>query len=405
MSRNNFNLSILAAVAFSILSFASTANAAIADFCWAGFYVPAGAQNGELSTEKTYPVFQRFFETFEKKETGLVHKLLKRLKWDELTYHGYVGVTKESAGEKTQQMENLSNTYGFFLTIDQLMPFEPDEITVFQKTFKTYSSYVFGSLNLFNMETRNLIHSRPFFVTYQGEDRLSSAKMIEYGMEQFCKKLADPSDKFTAKMLKDLQDYFGGEGEQKDAIRMISGSLRDTYGVLPVCDNCVRTTEDDLSDSSKERLRAFARYFFNAKMSQFKQVVPLPENRNEIQDSVHTFTVKTKEGDVRFSQSSYSGYDESGQTLLAVNVPEPKNQVKLALRYVVDKKDMNENAFGKRYNTILDICFIKAETGNKNICALPNVFEKTVTGSRKTSDVYYFNSLVNAISCMDEKIF
>ncbi len=405
MFGKRFLFSILWAIAFSTFFQPATANAAIADFCWAGFFVPAGAQDGELSPEKTVPVFEKFFDAFEKKETGLVHRLLNRLKWDEMTYHGYVGVTRESAGEKAQQMENLANTYGFFLTIDQLMPFEPDEVTVFQKTFKTYASYVFGSLNLFNMETRNLIYSRPFFVIYQGEENPSAAKMIEYGLEQFGKKLADPSDKFTAKMLADLQDYFGGEGEQKDAIRMFSGELKDTYGVLPVCENCVRTTEDDLTEVAKERLRTFARYFFNAQMSRFKQVVPLPEKQDKVQDSVHTFTVKTKEGDVRFSQVSYSGYDESGQTLLAVNIPEPKNQVKLALRYVVVKKPINENAFSKQYNTILDICFVRAETGSQDICALPNIFEKTVTGSRKTSDVYYFNSLVNAISGMDEQIF
>ena len=106
-----------------------------------------------------------------------------------------------------------------------------------------------------------------------------------------------------------------------------------------------------------------------------------------------------------FSQSAYSGYDESGQTLLTVNIPEPANQVKLSLRYVVEKRPIGENAFIKKYNTILDMCFIETQGGKKTICSLPNLFGKAVTGSRKTSDVYYFNSLVNAISGLSEEDF
>ena len=391
--------------AILILCAPSLAGAAIADFCWTGFFVPSETQDGELSAEKLHPVFEKFFDTFEKEETGVLHKLLNRLRWDEMTYHGYVGVTRDNAGEKRPQMENLSSAYGFFLTVDQLLPFEPDEVTVFQKTFKTYASYIFGSLNLFNMETRNLVYSRPFFVIYQGEERLSPVAMVGFGLEKFAAKLADPKDEFTVRMQRDLQDYFGDEGEQKEALRMATGELKNTYGVFPVCERCVRTTEQDLGDESKRRLRTFARFFFNVKMSDYKQVVPVPEKQQKVQDSVHTFTVKTKEGDVRFSQSAYSGYDESGQTLLAVNIPEPANQVKLSLRYVIEKTPIGENAFIKKYNTILDMCVVETRGGKKKICSLPNLFKKAVTGSRKTSDVYYFNSLVNAISGLSEEDF
>jgi hypothetical protein len=172
-----------------------------------------------------------------------------------------------------------------------------------------------------------------------------------------------------------------------------------------MCDRCVRTTEDDLGEDSKKRLRTFARYLFNVKMAEFKQVVPLPEKMDKVQDSVHTFTVKTKEGDVTYARSSFSGYDESGRTLFTVNVPEPANQVKLALRYVIETRAVGENAFVRKYNTILDICVVRSPTGEKEICALPNIFEKTVTGSRKTSDVYYFNSMINAVSGLDGDTF
>ena len=48
-------------VAMLIFSAPSLGNAAIADFCWTGFFVPSENQAGDLSPEKLHPVFEKFF--------------------------------------------------------------------------------------------------------------------------------------------------------------------------------------------------------------------------------------------------------------------------------------------------------------------------------------------------------
>ena len=383
---------------------------AVADFCWCGFLIPSLEDDHFLERRQVFPVFRKHARSFEEPENGAIHKLLKQLQWDEMTYYGYVGFLSGNSDKPSgasPQVENLTNTYGFFISIDQIIPFEPDEITVFEDSYKTYATYLFGSINLFNLETRNLLYSRPFLVTHQGKNRLTPPEMVDYSLKEFANRLADPQNRFTGKMLKDLQDYFGEKGEQKDAIRMVQGALADTFGVMPVCDRCVRTSadSDNLNEKSKKRLRHFARLFFNVKLADFKQVVMVPERHANIRQSVHTFVVQTKEGDVRFVESAFSNYDESGQTLLRINIPEPSNQIKLSLGYVVKELPVTENAVNRQYNTLLNILVRRPDTDKKEIHSLTNRFEKVITGSRKTSDVYYFNSLINAISGLNDNLF
>jgi hypothetical protein len=101
---------------------------------------------------------------------------------------------------------------------------------------------------------------------------------------------------------------------------------------------------------------------------------------------------------VRFTSTAYARYDESGQSLLQINIPAPAHRVKLSLRYLVRQIPINENAFSRQYNTLVDVLLEGRTPGERCVRSLPNRFEKTVTGSRKVSDVYYFNSLINAVS-------
>jgi hypothetical protein len=377
---------------------AQRARAAVADFFWCGFFVNPGAVENLPPGDALYPIFKRFASRFESPERGVIHGLLKRLQWDEMTFHGYVGLTGKADKAPAALMENLSNTYGFFLSLDQMISFEPDEITIFQDTFKTYTVYLFGALNLFNLESRNLIYSRPFVVTWQGKAPVAAPRMIAYALDEFSGRLADPANAFTAKMIADLQRYFGGVGEQKDALRMISGEWKDTYAVLPLCGGCVRSSANDLGRASMARLRAFARLYFNVRMAAFRQTLPCPESHGRLGEIVQTFVIKTKAGDVRFTAAPYARYDESGQSLLQINIPAPAHRVKLSLRYVVRQISANENAFKRQYNTLCDVLVEGPESGERLVRSLPNRFEKIVTGSRKVSDVYYFNSLINAVS-------
>jgi hypothetical protein len=385
------------------LSFCPPSESAVADFCWCGFIVAPSVHENSLAAETLSYIFEKHRARFERKEVGIIHQMLKKIQWDEMTYHGYVGQTGPSF--KSTVLENLSNTYGFFLSIDQILPFEPDEVTLFEKTYQTYATYIFGSLNLFNMETRNLIYSRPFFVIHQGKKRLGSERMVDLAVSKIASKIADPDDPFSRKMLKDLQGYFGEVGEQHDAVRMITGALTDTYGVLPVCDKCLKTNLKDLSPESMNRLRLFARYFFNVKMAESKQVTPILENQSVIQEKSVAFKIKTSKGDVRFVQHQLARFDKSGQALFQVNIPEPANPVLLSLRYVIQDTTQNENALTRQYNAILDFCVQDSNSDQKRIYTLPNRYEKILTGSRITSDVYYFNSLINAIAGMKPDTF
>lgn len=389
-------LTIIAATL--ILSY-QPAQAAVANFCWCGFFVSQGDGKSNNLSQELGNVYRKHIKRYEDRQSGVIIKTLQRLKWDEMTYYGYVGLPQDDEGEYSQELENLDTTYGLFLAIEQVLPFTPDTSLVHGQTVRTYSTYIFGSLNLFHLKSRNLLSSRPFFITQQGSEPANSAAMLDLALEKFAERLSDPDNNFTKEMLVDWQNFFGPPGEQRDVLRQALGELDETFGVAPLCDACIRVKGDAVNATTEEQLKTFIRYYFNAKMAKHKPVVFLPGFSGKVTESVHSLITTTKEGDVTYTDECLSGYGDSGQTQLCLKIPPPKNLVKLSLRCLVENGPVSESQTYRRdYNTMLDIGIFFSGHKDPIIRSLSNNYQQLLTTTRKSSDLYYFNSLINAMA-------
>jgi len=375
------------------------ASAAVANFCWCGFFV---SQSDSLSSNlapELSKIYRKHIKRYEDRNNGVIIKTLQRLKWDELNYYGYVGLPQNSAGEYPQELENLDTTYGIFIAIEQVLPFSPDVTIVQKEKVSTYTTYIFGSLNLFHLKSRNLLSSRPFFITHRDNKPSNSAAMLDLALEKFAQRLSDPENRFTKKMLTDWQDFFGPPGEQRDVLRQALGELDDTYGVAPLCTNCIRIKGDKVNPTTKKQLKTFIRYYFNTIMANYKPVVFLPGFSGSVTESVHSLVTATKEGDVTYTDECLNGYDDSGQTQLCLKIPPPRNLVKLSLRSLVENGTLSESdTYLRTYNTMLDIGIFFPGHETPAVCSLSNSYEQLLTSTRTPSDIYYFNSLINAIT-------
>jgi len=394
----------LTTVAILVASRAVPVRAAVANFCWCGFFAVSSEQENEKKLAvQLEQVYRHHLQHYENRENGVIAKLLRRLKWDEMNYYGYVALPRNADGDYPEELENLETTYGLFLAVEQVLGFAPDITRVNGQNVKTYTTYIFGSLNLFHLESRQLISSRPFFIIHSDRKPGDSAAMLDLALEKFARRLDNPEDRFTKAMLKQWQDFFGPPGEQRDVVRRAEGALDETFGVAPLCPGCIRIKGDRLDESSEKQLKTFIRAYFNARMAKFRPVVFLPAFRGRIIESVQTLITTTKEGDVTYTDECLSGYDDSGQTQLCIRFPAPRNLVKLSLRCLVEEEALQGVGEGSRkrtYNTVLDIALFFPGRQEPKIKALSNVYEQLLSSTRKPSPLYYFNSVINAIAPM-----
>ncbi len=375
------------------------ASAAVANFCWCGFFVSQNDKQSNRLAPELSKIYRKHIKRYEDRKTGVIIKTLQRLKWDELNYYGYVGLPKNSDGEFPQELENLDTTYGIFIAIEQVLPFSPDVTIVQGQKVSTYTTYLFGSLNLFHFKSRNLLSSRPFFITHIDNKPSNSAAMLDLALEKFARRLNNPKNRFTRKMLTDWQEFFGPPGEQRDVLREALGELDNTYGVAPLCDGCIRVKGDKVNLSTEKQLKIFIRYYFNATMANYKPVVFLPGFSGSVTESVHSLVSATKEGDVTYTDTCLKGYDDSGQTQLCLKIPPPRNLVKLSLRSFVENGPLSESdTYLRTYNTMLDIGIFFSNHDTPTVRSLSNSYEQLLTNTRTPSNIYYFNSLINAIT-------
>jgi len=393
-----FIIAILFAV--TLLFTFQTAQAAVANFCWCGFFVSQDAGNSNEISKDLGKIYCKYIKRYEDRQSGVIANVLQRLNWDEMTYYGYVGLPQDAEGEYPQELENLDTTYGLFIAVEQILPFSPDESVVHGQMVRTYSTYIFGSLNLFHLKSRNLLSSRPFFITHQNRKPADSAAMLDLALEKFAQRLDNPRNSFTKKMLDDWQEFFGPPGEQRDVLRQAEGLLDDTFGVAPLCDGCIRIKGDGIDSTTEKQLKTFIQYYFNAAMANHKPVIFLPTYRGKVTESVHTLITTTKEGDVTYASECLSGYDDSGQTQLCLKIPPPRNLVKLSLRCLVENGPLQKenDTYRRTYNTMLDIGIFFADRSDPAIRSLSNTHQQLLTSTRKPSNIYYFNSLINAVA-------
>ncbi|MCD6533154.1 MAG: hypothetical protein J7L25_03650 [Deltaproteobacteria bacterium] len=391
--------SIILAIAVILSLTCQPARAAVANFCWCGFFVSQDDGKSSDLAQELGKVYRKHIKRYEDRKSGIIIKTLKRLRWDEMNYYGYVGLPQDSEGEYSQELENLDTTYGLFIAVEQVLPFSPDESVIHGQSVRTYSTYVFGSLNLFHLKSRNLLSSRPFLITHQDSKPSDSAEMLDLALEKFALRLDDPNNRFTKQMLADWQDFFGPPGEQRDVLRQALGELDNTFGVAPLCDGCIRIKGDNIDTSTDKQLKTFIRYYFNATMANYKPVVFLPGFSGKVTESVHTLVTATKEGDVTYSDECLSGYGDSGQTQLCLKIPPPRNLVKLSLRCLVENGPVSESdTYLRTYNSMLDIGIFFADQTDPVISSLSNNYQQLLTTTRKPSNIYYFNSLINAVT-------
>ncbi len=375
------------------------ASAAVANFCWCGFFVSQHDNQSINLAPELSKIYRKHIKRYEDRKDGVIIKILQRLKWDELNYYGYIGLPQNDDDKDPQELENLDTTYGIFIAIEQVLPFSPDVTIVQGQTVSTYTTYIFGSLNLFHFKSRDLLSSRPFFITHQDSKPSKSATMLDIALEKFARRLDNPKNRFTRKMLTDWQEFFGPPGEQRDVLREALGELDQTYGVAPLCSGCIRIKGDEVNPNTETQLKTFIRYYFNATMANYKPVVFLPGFSGSITESVHSLVTATKEGDVTFTDECLKGYDDSGQTQLCLRIPPPRNLVKLSLRTLVENGSLSESdTYLRTYNTMLDIGIFFPNSDTPTVRSLSNSYEQLLTSTRTPSNVYYFNSLINAIT-------
>ena len=393
------NLLVTVTLAVILLLTCQSARAAVANFCWCGFFVSRDDGRSSNLAPELGKVYRKHIKRYEDRKSGIIIKTLKRLRWDEMNYYGYIGLPQDNEGEYPQELENLDITYGLFIAVEQVLPFSPDESIVHGQKVRTYNTYIFGSLNLFHLKSRNLLSSRPFFITHQDSKPSNSATMLDLALEKFAQRLDDPNNRFTKKMLADWQEFFGPPGEQRDVLRQALGELDDTFGVAPLCETCIRIKGDKVNTTTEKQLKTFIRYYFNARMANYKPVVFLPAFSGKVTESVHSLVTATKEGDVVYTDECLSGYGDSGQTQLCLKIPPPGNLVKLSLRCLVEDGPLTKSdTFLRDYNTMLDIGIFFADHNDPVIRSLSNTYQQLLATTRKPSNLYYFNSLINAIT-------
>ncbi|HDS15351.1 MAG TPA: hypothetical protein ENN66_01790 [Proteobacteria bacterium] len=375
------------------------ARAAVANFCWCGFFVSTESNQPELN-HQLGKIYQAHLKRYEDPDNGVIIGLLKSLQWDEMTYLGYLGMTQDEPTGALQQLENLDTTYGLFLALEQVLAFAPDESLVHGQPVKTYVGYLFGSLNLFHLQSRNLLSSRPFFVIQQERQPTKTSAMLDLALTELAHRLEDRKNLFTRKMLSDWQEFFGLPGEQRDILRRLSGQLDETFGVAPLCPGCVRVQGTTLNEETANQLKTFIRYYFNATLANHRPVVFLPGFSGQATESVHTLVTANKEGDVVFSEECLGGYGDSGQTRLCLKVPAPKNLVKLSLRCLVEEENhqAEQETFVRSYTSLLDFALFTKGLEAPQVHSLSNTYRQLLTTTRKPSDLYYFNSVINAIT-------
>ncbi len=398
------NIKFLVIVTLAVIFFlpCQSVQAAVANFCWCGFFVSQDDDKSNVLSKELGKVYRKHIKRYEDRQSGIIIKTLNRLRWDEMNYYGYVGIPQDNEGEYPQELENLDTTYGLFIAVEQVLPFSPDESIVHGQKVRTYSTYIFGSLNLFHLKSRNLLSSRPFFITHQDSKPSNSAIMLDLALEKFAQRLNDPNNRFTKQMLVDWQEFFGPPGEQRDVLRQALGELDNTFGVAPLCEACIRIKGDSVDATTEKQLKTFIRYYFNATMANHKPVVFLPGFSGKVIESVHSMITATKEGDVTYTDECLSGYDDSGQTQLCIKIPPPQNLVKLSLRCLVEDGPLTEsNTYLRTYNTMLDIGIFFAGSSDPAIRSLSNSYQQLLTTARKPSNLYYFNSLINAVTKLD----
>ena len=90
--------SIFLAIAVILSLTCQPARAAVANFCWCGFFVSQDDGKSSDLAQELGKVYRKHIKRYEDRKSGIIIKTLKRLRWDEMNYYGYVGLPQDSEG-------------------------------------------------------------------------------------------------------------------------------------------------------------------------------------------------------------------------------------------------------------------------------------------------------------------
>jgi len=394
-------LTSLLSAAAGIVLLAGPACGAVGEFFWAGFYVADAAVN-KAAIEKV--LYDNFDTAFRSERTGATKTLLGRLKWDEFGYY-------ESAANRSHVHENLLDLYGVFVSIDKVLKFAPDSLSVagVKRTF--HHTYVFATFNVFAADTRNLVYSHPFFLTQTSEQATAPEAVIKAALAQLPDKLKDAQDGFTIQLMAGLQSYFGAPGTSKEAIRRTKKPLHkadtaaeNTFGVNAICADCV--TVADQSKRTVVNAKAmgdFARFFLNARLARYKQVAFLPEQKTIVQERTGDAAATAKEGDVtrNFDEVCVPAYDKTGASTICVRVLPPRNPIWIGIRSMVKPRTNDARLDELRFMTAVDLEAELAGRKEPFKGELTSVYDVPTVQDQKVSDVYYVNGIIKAIEQLE----
>lgn len=371
------------------------AGAAVVDMFWAGFNISDPGVTGPERERVERLLYDKFATRFRSARSGAVPAMLGRIKWDELNYF-------ESAAARKVLHENQLDLVGVYLSIDKVLAFEPDVVTVAGKRQQRFYTYVFGALNFFAADSRNVVYSHPFFLIDEANQRSPLAAVLEGTLGKLADQLADANNPYTKRLSQGLTDFFGGPGIAKEALRRISGESAATYGVMAVCpDGCVEVQDrSKMTRVDKAKLGDFARFFLNARLAEYKQVSAVPEQRGKIQTGTGDVASTAKEGDITrsFSETCVPDYDDTGRSQICVKVLPPQSPIWIGVRSLVSSRTSEARLTTLTFLTAFDL---EAEIGKAKKSyqsSLEGKYEIPVDAGQKVSDVYYVNALVKILA-------
>lgn len=397
-------LSAAILVAGLAIALAGEARAAVAEFFWAGFRVSDPGFDGARLEGALYKAVDTKFRS---KRSGVVAALLGRLKWDELSYF-------ETAAETGTVKENMRDVYGVFISVDRIMPFEPNVVDIGGQRKTRYYTYIFATLNVFAADSRNLVFSHPVFLTDAAETPTPPADILVNTLGAFAAELGDPANPYTKVITTRLQDYFGPPGVSYEAIRRtpkpiqrIDDYFANTFGVMKLCGDCVGVADKSgMTRPDPGMMGDFARFFLNARLAEFRQVAFQPEQAKTVEERTGDAAATAKQGDIKrdFSEVCLPEVDETGKSKICVRVAPPRNPVYIGIRALVKPEEGAGNLVKLSFLTVVDV---EAELAGRKDSVAAELkemgYQIPATKGEAVSNVYYINALTKAINKFDEK--
>lgn len=407
LRRNHAVWRVFRAVALAgvlVVLAAGASRAAVAEFFWAGFNIA----DAKVDAAKIGPILRKSVDgQFRSSRTGAVAALLERLEWDEFAYY-------ETAAETGYVKENMRDVYGVFLSIDRVMRFRPSVVMVAGRSVRKYYTYIFATLNVFAADSRNLVYSHPVFLVDVSETPNNVSETLKVTLGKFAGQLKDPRNPYTAKIMKDLQTYFGPPGISLEAIRRTPNAIQpiddyfeNTFGVMKLCGECIGVLDKSgMTEPDPAVMGDFARFFLNARLAEYRQVTFLPEQSKTVEERTGDVAATAKQGDIRrdFSEVCLPEYDETGKSQVCVKVLPPRNPVWIGVRSLVKAS--------KGASSLVTLDFVAAVDIQAELAGRAKPVEKRLAESgykvpaasgEQVSNVYYINALMKAIDKLDEK--